>query len=300
MPFIPKAGRDAWSTIAGFVLQVDFTILRWLNLEKGEVLELECGEDIDTIQEQLSTAEIDEARLMEQIKRKSGTLTLRTPEALEAMVNFCEARKSNPRTRLSFRFVTTTTAGTEQGWKRDTNGIETWERIRRGDFSEQDRVPALEAIRSVLRTATKPSTIRDIGWQSLQDLISSDAELADFITAFQWSVASSDYLAVEEEIKTGLFQSGFASDNEVADRLFERLFLSVFKRLRAPGQKRLTLDGLRSEIEQRLPISSADRDLVAFIRNGLAWLEQRLRKVEEDVAKSAVTIRVLVENRKSS
>jgi hypothetical protein len=83
MPFIPKAGRDAWSTIAGFVLQVDFTILRWLNLENGEVLELECGEDIDTIQEQLSAAGIDETRRMEQITRESGTLTLRTPKALK-------------------------------------------------------------------------------------------------------------------------------------------------------------------------------------------------------------------------
>jgi len=102
MSFIPKSGRDAWSTIAGFVLQVDFTILRWLNLEEGEILELECGEDIDTIQKQLSTEEIDETRLMEQIKRRSGTLTLRAPEALESMVNFCETRRANPKAASAF------------------------------------------------------------------------------------------------------------------------------------------------------------------------------------------------------
>ncbi len=177
MSFIPKSGRDAWSTIAGFVLQVDFTILRWLNLEEGEILELECGEDIDTIQKQLSTEEIDETRLMEQIKRRSGTLTLRAPEALESMVNFCETRRANPQSRLSFRFVTTTTAGIEQGWKREMNGISTWEAIRRGDFLEQDRGPALEAIRLVLQTATKPQKIQDAGWKCLQDLISSDEQL---------------------------------------------------------------------------------------------------------------------------
>ncbi|PYV63350.1 MAG: hypothetical protein DMG97_37970 [Acidobacteria bacterium] len=155
MSFTPIPGRDAWGTIAGFVLQVDFTILRWLNLEQSETLELESGEDIDIFREQLSADGIDETRLMEQIKRRSKTLTLRAPEALEAIVNFCETRQSNPQSRLSFRFVTTTTAGVEQGWQHEMSVISTWEAIRRGDFSEQERDTALEAIRSVLQTSHK-------------------------------------------------------------------------------------------------------------------------------------------------
>jgi hypothetical protein len=173
------------------------------------------------------------------------------------------------------------------------SGIETWERIRQGDFAEQDRVPALEAIRSVVQTTTKPSTIPVAEWQALQDLISSDEELADFITAFQWSVASSDYLAAEEEIKSGLVQFGYASDGKDADDLFERLFLSVFKRLSVSGRKRLTPEDLHSEIEQRRPIPSADHDLVGFIRTGLAKLEQRVRELEENVAQSTAKIEVL-------
>ncbi len=35
-PFTPKAGRDAFATIAGFVYQVDVTVLAWLNLEDSD------------------------------------------------------------------------------------------------------------------------------------------------------------------------------------------------------------------------------------------------------------------------
>jgi hypothetical protein len=41
--------RDAWSTLRGFVYQVDKTLQRWLLLQQNEVLELERGEDIDIV-----------------------------------------------------------------------------------------------------------------------------------------------------------------------------------------------------------------------------------------------------------
>ena len=47
--FTEIENRDAWSTIRGFVYQVDLTILRWLHLKDNEILELEKGEDIDVI-----------------------------------------------------------------------------------------------------------------------------------------------------------------------------------------------------------------------------------------------------------
>jgi hypothetical protein len=50
MAFAFNPRRDAWSTMAGFVLQVDITILRWLDLQQNEVLELERGVDLDLVQ----------------------------------------------------------------------------------------------------------------------------------------------------------------------------------------------------------------------------------------------------------
>ena len=56
--FTEIENRDAWSTIRGFVYQVDLTILRWLHLKDNEILELEKGEDIDVITKDLQEKEI--------------------------------------------------------------------------------------------------------------------------------------------------------------------------------------------------------------------------------------------------
>lgn len=60
--------RDAWATIRGFVYQVDVTIDRWLNLQPGQVLELERGEDIDVVSKAIEAADHDIQRILEQVK----------------------------------------------------------------------------------------------------------------------------------------------------------------------------------------------------------------------------------------
>jgi hypothetical protein len=292
LSFTSKPHRDAFATIAGFVYQVDVTILAWLNLQDKEVLELERGEDLDLIQQKLGIEDV-ESRVLEQVKRRSGTLTLRTPDALEALANFCEHRSSNPLIRLSFRFVTTMQAGTEQGWSRDRNGIATWEAVRCGEFVEVERTAAIDSIRSVLQTATQPGKVKESDWKCLQDMISSGEAFPDFITNFEWGIASEDYKGVEEQIKSGLIQSRYAKDSETADLLFDRLFVAVFKKLSLPGLKRLTPEDLRDEIEQRRPSSDADRELVRIIRSELTTFERRLQGVEEKVVDSEAQLGAL-------
>lgn len=51
MAFVSNTARDAGPTIAGFFLQVNFSILRWLDINASQYLELECGEDIDTVEQ---------------------------------------------------------------------------------------------------------------------------------------------------------------------------------------------------------------------------------------------------------
>src|ERR1035438_7020189 len=117
MSFIANPRRDAHATIAGFFYQVNVTLLRWLSLQPGRHLELECGEDIDTVEVQAGDVGSAERRLLEQLKVREGrSLTLRSPEALESLSNFCEHRTANPNLSLSFRFLTTANAGVEQGW----------------------------------------------------------------------------------------------------------------------------------------------------------------------------------------
>ena len=82
MAFQANPRRDAHATIAGFFYQINITLLRWLGLQPGQHLELECGEDIDTVETPEGEPGLAERRLLEQLKvRTNRTLTLHSPEA---------------------------------------------------------------------------------------------------------------------------------------------------------------------------------------------------------------------------
>lgn len=106
--FVANPNRDASDTIGGFVYQVDVTLLHWLGLQPGEILELERGEDIDVIQNWLKEGNL---RTLEQIKRRASSLTLRSSEAITAVANFCEHKSLNPDAKLRFRYITTSKVG---------------------------------------------------------------------------------------------------------------------------------------------------------------------------------------------
>jgi hypothetical protein len=160
MTFVSNAYRDASPTIAGFVFQVNITILRWLELREGEHLELECGEDIDTVQNGSDGDLAIEARLLEQIKTRSGrTITLRSEEALEALSNFCGHRVANPTWSLKFRYITTAKSGVEHGWGRTDSGIETWTALQRGRYDDATRSEAVAALRTFLRSCVRPNKV---------------------------------------------------------------------------------------------------------------------------------------------
>src|SRR5258706_15250738 len=95
MTFRTNPRRDASGTIAGFVYQVDVTILKWLELQPEEGLDLERGEDIDLVQTHAFAGDLTDTRVLEQIKRRSK-LSLNSPEALMAVARFNEHRNRKP------------------------------------------------------------------------------------------------------------------------------------------------------------------------------------------------------------
>src|SRR5271165_5600653 len=160
MPFRANPRRDAHATIAGFFYQINITLLRWLGLQSRQHLEIECGEDIDTVESTDGEPGLAERRLLEQLKVRSGrSLTLRSPEALEALSNFCEHRASNPQSQLQFRYLTTASAGVEQGWTLPESGIETWMELHRGGYGDDFRGKALGEIRRILKLGKQPEHV---------------------------------------------------------------------------------------------------------------------------------------------
>lgn len=129
MHFVTNPSRDAGPTIAGFFFQVNVSILRWIDLGPSQHLELESGEDIDTV-DRAGDENAAAKRLLEQLKiRSSRSLTLRNVEALEALANYCTHTHLNPGTLLLFRYLTAT-IGHETDWGGTQPAIATWQAIR--------------------------------------------------------------------------------------------------------------------------------------------------------------------------
>ena len=94
-PFvISRQRRDATVVIRAYVYQVNTTLLKWIELEADQWLELEAGEDIDALQEAVTNPNQAD-RVLEAVKCREKSLTLRSPEALSALATFHEHRRES-------------------------------------------------------------------------------------------------------------------------------------------------------------------------------------------------------------
>jgi hypothetical protein len=286
MNYANDPARDAHRTIAGFVFQVNSTILRWLNLEPETFLELESGEDIDVVRAEAQEPEENLERLLTQLKQLSdGSLTLRNREALKSVANFCGHRKTNPEWKLRFRFVTTLPIGEErEGWEYSSSGIQTWERLRRSQESEEERAAATDALRAFLSGCERPSGFSKLSWANLEETLAGQApySFADIVATFEWAAGVGDYLEIKKQAISRLQMLLPEATPETVARKFDQLFAFVFERLCQPGTKRL--DG--ASLHENLINSDASEEFLAATQRLVARLEalgQRVAKLEVTV-----------------
>ena len=275
--------------IAGFVFQIDLTIQRWLVLKSDEILELERGEDLDLIQ--LAGENVPETRILEQMKRRNtSAVSLKSADSLIAIAHFCEHRKNNPSVRLRFRFLTTAALAKEQAWKRTGTAISTWQSIQREQLTDDDQQEALDGIREFLSTCSAPDGINPDIWALVEELAKKEnsAALLEVINSFEWGLGAADYPQVETAIKQALLRTGQAENEAIADSLFERLFLFVFKRLSQPTIKRLTSADLHEQLRQ--PTATLrDWAFLEFIQD----LREFARKIDRLETRASQTDQIL-------
>ena len=101
--------REATPTIRGYAYQAYQSVLAWMRLSEGEVLYLEAAEDFDL--QQLG------ADVVTQVKDTagSGSITLRSSDAIDAINNYWNHKQLNPDRQIVFRFLTTSITGQEKG-----------------------------------------------------------------------------------------------------------------------------------------------------------------------------------------
>jgi hypothetical protein len=251
MSIITNPRRDAHATFAGFVYQVNISILRWLNLLPDQYLELEAGEDIDLIQTGSGADEAEKQRLMEQLKHKKRAITLRSSDSLEAIANFCEHRSINPEANLRFRFLTIASITKErQPWHGSDAGIEVWERLRRKEIAEAERTSDLKLLREYLKGRRKPTDVSRATWASFRRVL-FDSRIEAFgaiVDNFEWATGSGDHDDVELAVRKSLMDRAPEQSEPQARVTYHNLFCFVIKLLTRKGPKTLTSELLVEEL----------------------------------------------------
>lgn len=295
--YILPRDRDAYSTIRGFVYQVDLTIRRWMDLGSDQHLELEYGEDIDLVKRAVTADTAEESqRLLEQIKHREQNLTLRNPAALEALANAVEHLATNTGLDLRFCFTTNAGVGTERPclFPNGTAGISLWEQVRQGQLTGSVLADATKALAQFLSQASCPDGLDANVWIRFQQVVNA-ADLSDFsalIARFEWSTSATGAAAITPEIIGLLTHRSLAADAAEADQLYQRLFLFVFKRLCQPGIKRLT----RAELQQQLStatLSATDHATLARLTHCFAIVRSKVDELETALASVSDGVRQL-------
>jgi len=239
---------------------------------------LEAGEDIDLIQS-ASAQGLENSQRLEQVKQlRRKRLTLRSNDALEAIANFCEHRKSKPGEKLSFRFLTTTSARKERGWAGIESGIVTWEKIRKQEIQSDARASAITMIKDFLKACIPvvPKAAR----QPFEEVMSSNGdELAEIIDSFEWAMESGDHKTIENEVLAELQRSDPPRPGEVPRRVYRDLFAFVFHLLSQPGPKTLTRELLASEIQ----VTQEELLAAARLRVWIDHVDEALERHESDI-----------------
>jgi len=288
--------RDARATFAGYVYQVNVSILRWLGLKPGEHLELEAGEDIDLIRDTSAAKESDKERVLEQLKHTGRSITLRSPDALEALANYCQHRKANPTTPLTFRFLTTASVGKErQPWTGDGPAITLWDELRTQTVPETERAARLEQLRNYLKDCPKPDDLSETVWQSFREILHADVgEFETIVNGFEWATESGNHEAIEQVLLDELQARDPEHSEGRAKVSYRNLFGFVIKLLTQSGSKTLTRDTVNAELTAT-SLSLDDqlsamqlRTWIARVDNTLEEHESRIEALETRIAKTRI------------
>lgn len=203
-PPIPQleadVSRQAVASLDGYAYQIWRSVLEWLTLAADEIIELEGNEDIDRLRP-------GEAQTIP-VKNTagSGSLTLRSPDVVNAINNFWKARQRNAGVRLHMRFLSTSGATHER--KRpfgDRPGLHVWQTVQRraSPIADEADVNSIRAFLVSLSSIDAPLK----GWLAN----ASPAELVEqLIAPIHWDLEAEGTDAVQQLIDNQLVLLGDA------------------------------------------------------------------------------------------
>jgi hypothetical protein len=154
--------RQAVPSLRGYAYQIWQSVYRWVTLGKDDVLYLEGAEDLDVFgPEKAETIQVKDTK-------KSGAVTLRSRDVLEAIGHFWEIQERNPSVTVFFRFLTTVERGHKQGSPFGSIcGLDYWDSCKRSGVD-------VHPLRTFLQSQESfPETLREFITSSNDDALRS-------------------------------------------------------------------------------------------------------------------------------
>jgi hypothetical protein len=298
--FTTSRDRDAWNTFRGYVYQVHLTIERWLDLRPEQTLELERGEDIDIVDivSDPSTGTCEERqRLLEQVKHRQESITLRKPEAITAIACFLEHQENNLGANLHFRYTSNVKEGQERPspMPKEISAIAAWKQIWQGSLQETARNDALQGIRTILENVKQPDKLHDKTWQIFREFIEkpNDNQLLNLICHFEWNTEAPKASSLSLKLQERLIERQQATDHIQAEQQYQKLFVYLFKILCEPGIKKLTVKKLIEQLSDTL--SESDHQRLKDVVNWVHALEEGMEALEQNVSQNNEEILLIKE-----
>ena len=287
--FNPGRQQDAWATLRGFKYQIDLSILRWLELPADSYLELERGEDIDQIAQSI-VRDNDSTfhRVLEQVKHRDSSITLRSEETLEFICNAISHVEENPTLRLWFCYSTNARIVAERPnpFPNRTPGLQLWEDCRDGYIAGDERRIACQSIGQFLLTLSRPKNISVDNWGRLKAIASNDlGMLEDLISRLQWNCGGPNAEDASERVRHSIREivgQGDRGDRQV-ESLHQRLTFFVLGLLSRSGIKRLSREMLSEQLSKPT-LSDSDYAQLQTLQDRFTRLQFRVEGVEDAVS----------------
>jgi hypothetical protein len=306
--FLTIPNRDAYATIRGFLYQAVLTIQAWLSLSPAELLELECGEDIDWgfLADRAIASRKDADRVLGQVKYRATGLSLRSEVSLASLVNFYQHRVRNPELRLQFRLLSNARIVQERGYFHPSGlkGIELWASLT-AVTNPVEQKARLDFLRRVVLGPSEPPTIDQKQLQDFRTFVrtGSDDSFLEFVRSFTWMKMSSDiesaFAWTEQAIAA---RKELQSFQQAAPLCLQALLHHVLILLSQPGTKQLhpeTCSELLLTSQQQATeavaqgLASAREQIVegaAALKNNTQQLVDIVRKLSTQAAAAEVAI----------
>lgn len=228
--------RQATDSIRGYVYQAYQSVLAWMRLGKDDVLFLEGAEDFDVHSADGVTA------IQVKDTAGSGTLTLRSGDAVAAINNLWRHQQNNPDKVVSLRFLTTALPGREKGGEFGgiPTGIEYWSAAKR------DASLSLEPLRSLLLSLTLELSLAVFVRRS-----DDQALRKDLICRMAWDTGSKPIDGLVDAIKDDLvcFGASKGIDSYQSEKVLDTLLRRIADLLSSQGERRLSYADFVREFE---------------------------------------------------